>query len=411
MTGKILEPACVGFADSCSLSVDLQEGGKVSLLAMEEYEPVYGLLGQEFDAEAAWVYMLTGTYTQEDDTLILKLNVMRERMLVRGEEAGEFRNAYIEYLRNEFSLSNAASLFSEKGITDPDFDVLTEVQIDVSLDDWKWILSKSYNSDGSLYSECYYADDGNIFVDNYYDYRYLVNRTEYSQDGIKLLWTSFEKDGEEMFHYEYYDDGSLKFERFDGKIYEAYDRDGTEIKHDEHHYVDGVCDFCGDVKAVYSGGLALKRYSDHCVVVGLAERYNSDLVIPAEYNGVPVTSIAGGAFDSCTSLTSITIPNSVTSIRSYTFGVCSSLTGVVLGNGVTSIGELAFCCCTSLTSITLPNSISSIDYAAFGECSSLTDIVYTGTMAQWNAIEKHSEWASGVPTSIVHCADGDVSIY
>jgi hypothetical protein len=57
------------------------------------------------------------------------------------------------------------------------------------------------------------------------------------------------------------------------------------------------------------------------------------------------------AFFRCSSLTSITIGNSVTSIGNYAFGYCSSLTSVTIGNSVTDIGSNAFEGCSSLTSI------------------------------------------------------------
>ena len=88
-----------------------------------------------------------------------------------------------------------------------------------------------------------------------------------------------------------------------------------------------------------------------------------------------VTSIGEGAFDWCSGLTSITIPNSVTSIGEGAFAWCGSLTSITIPNSVTSIGDYAFAWCSGLTSITIPNSVTSIGKHAFYGCSSLASII------------------------------------
>ena len=94
-----------------------------------------------------------------------------------------------------------------------------------------------------------------------------------------------------------------------------------------------------------------------------------DVVIPDTLGGYPVTGIEGtgdggdydfhGSFEGHTSLTSVTIPESVT-----------------------SIGHFAFKGCTGLTNITIPQSVMSIGYNAFGGCTSLKKI-------NWNAQNAH----------------------
>ncbi len=160
-----------------------------------------------------------------------------------------------------------------------------------------------------------------------------------------------------------------------------------------------------------------------------SNEYSGSVVIPSSvtYNGktYTVTRIGGYAFNGCTSLTSIEIPNSVTSIRVFAFYDCSSLTSVTIPNSVTSIemyafygctglpvidniryadtylveavdktlstytikegtkwiGSSAFSGCSGLTSVTIPNSVTSIENYAFSGCSSLTSIEIPNSVA------------------------------
>jgi len=139
--------------------------------------------------------------------------------------------------------------------------------------------------------------------------------------------------------------------------------------------------------------------------------------IPAEIGGKPVTSIRGGTFQSCTGLTSVTIPNSVTtigygafsgctgltsvtipdsvtSIRSGTFQNCTGLTSVTIPNSVTSIEYVAFAGCTGLTSVTIPNSVTTIGYLAFGGCTGLTSVTIPNSVTTFDFL--FEGWVGGL---------------
>ena len=87
-----------------------------------------------------------------------------------------------------------------------------------------------------------------------------------------------------------------------------------------------------------------------------------------------VTSIGNYAFDGCSNLQSVTIPESVTTIGIHAFSGCSSLQSVTIPNSVTGIGNYAFSGCSSLQSITIPNSVTSIGNNAFQYCHNLQSV-------------------------------------
>ena len=126
----------------------------------------------------------------------------------------------------------------------------------------------------------------------------------------------------------------------------------------------------------------------------IPESTSGAITIPSTLGGYPVTSFGYRAFCGRSSLTSVTIPNSVTSIGSAAFfgckgladsngfiiirgvlhGYCGEGGAVLIPDSVTNIGDWAFCGCESLTSVTIPNSVTSIGEYAFCDCSSLTGV-------------------------------------
>jgi hypothetical protein len=119
----------------------------------------------------------------------------------------------------------------------------------------------------------------------------------------------------------------------------------------------------GDFEFFREGnGLTITKYKGKAAVVN----------IPPSIDNIPVTAIGDDANYDCSSLTAITIPNSVTASGEWAFSGCSSLAGITIPNSVTAMGEWAFSGCSSLTGITIPNSVTAIGDDAFADCDSLS---------------------------------------
>lgn len=122
--------------------------------------------------------------------------------------------------------------------------------------------------------------------------------------------------------------------------------------------------------------LDLKWKSDAASVriIGCSPYASGDLIIPAEINGLPVTSITEYAFIGCSGLVNVTIPNTVTHIGEYAFSTCTGLKSVTIPSSVTDIGDYAFRECRSLTNITIPSSVKQAGKWTFLGCHKLKTV-------------------------------------
>ena len=112
------------------------------------------------------------------------------------------------------------------------------------------------------------------------------------------------------------------------------------------------------------------------------------------------------------------IPNTITSIGDGAFNGCTGLTSITIPESVTSIGDYSFKDCTGLTSVTIPNSVTSIGDGAF---TGVQNIVYTGTAtgSSWGAknlnryVEGYFVYDSAAKTQLLGCstvATGEIII-
>ena len=110
---------------------------------------------------------------------------------------------------------------------------------------------------------------------------------------------------------------------------------------------------------------------------------DTDASVPlnsADLGHTQITTIPNGAFNHCTSLKTVTLPDTVTALGSEAFRECTSLTSVNIPDSVQSIGNSAFFNCHSLQQIHLPDGIQILDEWTFFHCCSLTELTIPGSV-------------------------------
>ena len=202
----------------------------------------------------------------------------------------------------------------------------------------------------------------------------------------------------------------------------------------EHTYDENkVCTVC-NMKYVSAGlEYTMSANGPHWAVSGIGTCTDTEIYIPATYQGIPVkeigekafrlngtitsvalpdsiTTISDSAFDGCTVLASINLPEGLTTIEGVAFGStaitsivipasvqqigdraffgCGKLKSVTIGQGSTvyTIGYNVFALCSSLESIVIPSGVTRIGQEAFYLCKNLETIYYGGTQEGWNSI-------------------------
>ncbi len=89
-----------------------------------------------------------------------------------------------------------------------------------------------------------------------------------------------------------------------------------------------------------------------------------------------ITSIGNSAFQSCSNMIEVEIPDSVVTIGKCAFRDCTSLSSIALPDGITVINDSSFADCADLQSVTFSKTLTTIGESAFLRCSKLTDITF-----------------------------------
>ena len=211
----------------------------------------------------------------------------------------------------------------------------------------------------------------------------------------------------------------------------------------DHDYVNGVCARCSEQEPItppdpgngeYSEGLeyTLSEDGTYYIVSGIGTCTDTEIVIPNNYNNLPVQAIGSEAFADCTMLTYIAIPENIVDLGYHSFYGCTSLNKIYyngsvstecimedsfanvgsdcefrIGTNVTIIPYMMFYCsgikyltfdigsnCSiieawafqnswDMVSVVIPRSMTNINQGAFNWCTSLNFVYYEGSADEW----------------------------
>lgn len=166
----------------------------------------------------------------------------------------------------------------------------------------------------------------------------------------------------------------------------------TEKPTDRVRDIEEMADFEYEI---LDGGVTITKYTGS----------STDVIIPAEIEGTPVTKIGFLSFEAKFDIQSITLPETTEVICEGAFMDCSSLVSINIPESVTSIERSAFAACTSLETLVIPSSVQSIEMEAFTACEAMTSLEIHNPELQYDS------WGLETLPNITVYADENSDLY
>lgn len=150
---------------------------------------------------------------------------------------------------------------------------------------------------------------------------------------------------------------------------------------------------------------------DGYILTGTQKILPANVVIPAEYMGLPVTEIGESAFEGCAEIESVVISEQVKHLRFAAFKGCTQMEKISLASVTETIEVSCFADCTNLLSVTIPSGVHIIEGGAFMGCSSLAEVtimngvkrILAGAFAECRALAQID-----LPASLEYVSNADL---
>ena len=241
----------------------------------------------------------------------------------------------------------------------------------------KTTATKTFTGFNTVYSVTYVLPDGETWKE---DFTPVTNRKTFEAVELPTIENINTENDISVYTLKWY-----TTETFDVGTEIVKINAGTEKDMTVYAKIDDCCrttaeDFADTIAGLADGGpynviVTGELTAEALTTMVTAMEENSAKMINLDLSGTTgLTSIGSSAFSSCSSLTSVVIPDSVRSIGYYAFYNCSGLESVAIPDSVTSIGNSVFYNCSSLTSVAIPDSVRSIGSNAFEDCENLESV-------------------------------------
>ena len=122
------------------------------------------------------------------------------------------------------------------------------------------------------------------------------------------------------------------------------------------------------------------------VSIGTVFKGNTTIVSFNEFQYFNGITDISNAFQGCTNLWEITLPDNLSTIGDAAFANCKSLNSIILPENIVSIGDSSFISCP-LSNITIPINTTKVGASAFRNCSKLGQIKILGNI---ETIDEHA---------------------
>jgi len=203
----------------------------------------------------------------------------------------------------------------------------------------------------------YYYDDSTGFDTSYWQaFTMWVLDSDSDEDGIDDRWEA-----------EYFEDLHV------ANAVSDYDMDGST---DLEEYLADTNPLEYPLSDLYEYEIT----DGYAVITSADQQVSGEVIVPAMIGTTPVRRIGNNAFQYCSLITSVVIPDTVTYIENYAFADCTQLEEVSVGKGLAFVGENAFDGCYNLLKVDLSKGVIAIGQYAFEGCEKLNEVSFSNSL-------------------------------